>query len=74
MGEQKPSVGRIVHYVEKQGEDNCSAAIIVELDNVTDTIQEVSLVIFNQGGMIFLPNVRYSELGADDTWHWPERV
>lgn len=85
---QKPSVGRIVHYVSygtPGGEypSVCRAAIVTAVDDYQtpavndegDHIGHVSLCVLNPEGMFFNKSVRQSE---DDhrggTWHWPERV
>ena len=76
--DQKPSVGRIVHYVsygtpngEYRSQDR--AAIISEVpDPESDTIH---IVVLNPEGMFFNKNVRHDEDDkAGGTWHWPERV
>jgi hypothetical protein len=86
--EQKPSVGRIVHYVSygtPGGEytQECRAAIIaaVHLSEGEGSLanfsgpETVSLAVFNPTGMFFNQVCRHSE-GAKSggTWHWPERV
>jgi len=81
----KPSVGRIVHYVSHGtpgGEytSECRAAVITEVtDNLDrdDAEKTVGLAVLNPSGMFFNA-ARYDE-GTDGTyargtWHWPERV
>lgn len=79
MSDQKPSVGRIVHYVSygtPGGEypSVCRAAIITEADSEPG-VTAVGLAVLNPEGMFFNRDVTHSE---DDhrggTWHWPERV
>jgi hypothetical protein len=86
--EQKPSVGRVVHYVSygtPGGEytSQCRAAIVtdVELSEGDGSLanmngeERVSLAVLNPTGMFFNAGCRHSE-GAKSggTWHWPERV
>jgi len=80
---EKPSVGRMVHYVSygtPGGEypSVCRAAIISEVivNPVVEGVNEtkVSLVVLNPEGLFFNKNVPYSEDRQGGTWHWPERV
>ena len=82
MNEQKPTVGRIVHYVDEFFGNKCLAAIITQVD----PDGAVSLSIWNPTG-----GSQYAETAPDhsepnDTditvrdwsalnhkWHWPER-
>jgi hypothetical protein len=79
MAEQKPSVGRIVHYVSygtPGGEytSQCRAAIVAEAGLVEGDDTMASLVVLNPDGLFF-KTVRQDEDGkAGGTWHWPERV
>lgn len=84
---QKPSVGRIVHYVsygtppKEDGtqvfDSRCRAATVTEIDQ--DDVGRVGLVALNPTGMFFhaladggcYQNEQNHEGG---TWHWPERV
>lgn len=76
MSEQKPSVGRIVHYVSygtPGGEyvSECRAALVTEA-NTSDT---VGLAVMNPTGMFFNRTIVHDESDkAGGTWHWPERV
>lgn len=89
MMEQKPSVGRVVHYVSygtPGGEytSQCRAAIITEVGQWPDGISEadkhniavpVGLAVLNPEGMFFNRGCMQSEGGhTGGTWHWPERV
>lgn len=84
--EQKPSVGRIVHYVSygtPKGEYQsvCRAAIIAGIKDADETCD---IVVFNPGGLFFNACKHDEPLGVDSdgvfhesepgTWHWPERV
>lgn len=82
----KPSVGRIVHYVAygtPGGEfpaGICRAAIITEVDNRPALGEHdppgtfVGLCVLNPTGQFFNRAVPYDEGKAAGTWHWPERV
>jgi len=76
MPDQKPSVGRIVHYVSygtPKGEftSQCRAAIVAGV-NEDGTLD---LAILNPTGMFFNQSVM-GDLTENQggTWHWPERV
>jgi hypothetical protein len=85
---QRPSVGRIVHYVSHDtfgGEypATCRAAIITAVDDYQYPrmsedgrhMGHISLCVFNQDGVFFDLSVLY-DAGAHKggTWHWPEHV
>jgi hypothetical protein len=82
MTEQKPSVGRIVHYVSygtPGGEytSECRAAIITEVDKDDPyPYDECALAVLNPTGMFFT-RARNDERPEGErmvgTWHWPER-
>jgi hypothetical protein len=79
---QKPTVGRIVHYVEPQSAPGrveagpSRPAIIVEVhDDETCGIK----VFLPGGGSLYEPKAKFAaaELEADRkpfTWHWPPRA
>lgn len=70
----KPSIGRIVHYVDEGGD--CMAAMIVGVNSSSPTA--VNLTVF--GPLPGQVQARRSVLkddmvaGVSGTWHWPERV
>jgi hypothetical protein len=81
--EQKPSVGRVVHYVSygtPGGEhtSQCRAAIITAVrDNEPvpeHGVPYVDLCVLNPTGQFFSQSLGYSEGHEGGTWHWPERV
>jgi hypothetical protein len=88
MTEQKPSVGRIVHYVShgtpvkadgtQAYESKCRAAIVTEVDVNDPSV--VGLCVLNPTGQFFNQGVTRDEGDENDagrwggTWHWPERV
>ena len=80
---QKPTVGRIVHYVSygtPGGEytPQCRAAIVTE---VADDDRFVGLAVLNPTGLFFHPlaaggcQLVEQKFGVANggTWHWPER-
>lgn len=76
MSDQKPSVGRIVHYVSygtPGGEfgRECRAAIVTAV-NVDGTI---GLAVLNPTGAYFNQSVMGDATeNQGGTWHWPERA
>lgn len=82
---QKPSIGRVVHYVSfgtPGGEyaSECRAAVITEIGPGSDpngvgADDDVSLAVLNPTGMFFNRGLSHDEeTKAGGTWHWPERV
>lgn len=82
---QKPSIGRIVHYVLAERDSTTSfgrtrPAIIVDLveDGSKDGL--VNLQVFTNGGIDQLPpvqhckNIVHDESAKQGTWHWPPFV
>ena len=72
--EQKPSIGRIMHYVSygtPKGEykSRCVAAIITDVEN-----NKVRLKIFNPDGDFNSPWLEESKDNMPGSWHWPERI
>ncbi len=68
--EQKPSVGRIAHFVQYDG-NSCQAAIITEVE--ADGL--VGLFVFTADrGSHSQNECHYSENHEHGSWHWPERV
>jgi hypothetical protein len=81
----KPSVGRIVHYVSHgtpPGKDGSQAftserraAIVTEVPEGIEGPQTIGLCVLNPSGQFFNRGVLQDEDGhAGGTWHWPERV
>ncbi len=76
--DQKPSVGRIVHYQSygtPGGEFPSAprAAIIAAVDPAHDG-QRVDLCVLNPNGMFFNTGVWFSETPKPGYWNWPPRV
>jgi hypothetical protein len=65
----KPSLGRIVHYVDADGVDR--AAIVSEFSELTPAL--VHLHVFQRFAVIPTFDVPYSEGKEPGSWHWPER-
>lgn len=86
MTDQKPSPGRIVHYVShgtpvrpdgtQAYTAQCRAAIVTEVPQMPDSRGlPVGLAVLNPEGMFFNRDVPQDETGkTGGTWHWPERV
>lgn len=82
MSEQKPSVGRVVHYVAygtPGGEfpaGVCRAAVITEVNDPDSATPSgaVGLCVLNPTGLFFNRGIQYSAESKPGTWHWPERV
>ncbi len=82
MSEQKPTVGRVVHYVSygtPGGEyaSKCRAAVITEIEGKVPASAQVfvGLAVLNPTGLFFDQNVPQREESHDGgTWHWPERT
>jgi hypothetical protein len=86
--QQRPSVGRIVHYVSygtPGGEytKECRAAIVTAvngaaIDPITlgdSDMWDVDLCVLNPTGMFFNQHCVQMEHARDGgTWHWPERT
>ncbi len=72
----KPTVGRIVHYVAygtPGGEfpaGVCRAAVVTAVHAETD----VSLCVMNPSGLFFNLTVPFDPGKKPGTWHWPERA
>lgn len=79
---QKPSVGRIVHYISygtPGGEypSVCRAAVVTDVHGTDASGEVVSLAVLNPEGMFFNRRVPAGDPlpgGMGGSWHWPERV
>ncbi len=79
--QQKPSVGRIVHYVDwtEFGDGPrpgpCRAAIVTNVIEPDKADAYVDLTIFDPNGQRVDGAVKSDETRTTgETWHWPERV
>lgn len=65
----KPSIGRIVHFVDAEGE-HCAAIITrVWSDDC------VNLIYFHDtGSMPYTSSVQDETATKQCSWHWPEKV
>jgi len=82
--EQKPSVGRVVHYTSfgtpgGEFEPECRAAIVTAVPELVGSTTNdkgyvVSLCVLNPTGMYFLAEAWRSNDHIGGSWHWPERV
>lgn len=68
---QKPSIGRIVHYVAALGEHQAAIICAVRVDEPG----YVNLTTFSLFGIaIPVRDVPFDETGREPhSWHWPER-
>lgn len=83
MPAQRPSVGRVVHYVSYgtpggEFKSQCRAALVTEV-SVVGASGTVGLAVVNPTGLFFHPLAAGGcEQSEDDhrggTWHWPEHV
>jgi hypothetical protein len=74
MPDQKPSIGRIVHYIDEEA-GHCAAIIV----GVADDQETCELRIFwpyqhVRPGADWAPHVPHDETAKPNTWHWPEQV
>ncbi|GAA1030767.1 MULTISPECIES: hypothetical protein [Amycolatopsis] len=84
MTEQKPAVGRIVHYLtdpvpqrdSSELRAECRAAIITRVwDDGDGCCEAVALTVFSDHDTTRHSIVPHNEDGPHGrTWHWPERV
>lgn len=86
---QRPSVGRIVHYVShgtpiredgtRAFEPECRAAIVTEISEPEQPLW-IGLMAMNPTGLFFhsvmAGGCKYADAAdrVGGTWHWPERV
>lgn len=78
---QKPSIGRIVHYQsygtpggEYLPEPRAAVITAVHAPVAGDAEEVVCLAILNPTGMFFTNGVRYSDDPKAGHWNWPPRV
>lgn len=74
---EKPSTGRIVHFVMPDGA--CRPAVVVRVWEEGRCNLQVFTDGSNDGaghesGIKWATSVSYSEEAKPSTWHWPERV
>lgn len=75
--EQKPSVGRIVHY-QAYGTPGGEYASVPRAAIITETYKDeptlAGLCVLNPTGQFFNRHVLYDAEGKPGTWRWPPRV
>ncbi len=73
--EQKPSIGRIVHFKENKEDSECTAAIITKVNN-DGTVVLTVFEPFKNAHVFAIVDFEgknpLSKLVGE--WHWPERV
>jgi hypothetical protein len=72
--QQKPTVGRIVHY-QSHGSPNGQHKSLPRAAIVTEVNEDgtVGLCVLNPTGQYFDRGVRFSEPPAPGCWNWPPR-
>jgi hypothetical protein len=76
MAEQKPSIGRIVHYQRygsPGGEHKAEPSPAVITQVIDETSQECMLFVMNPNGLYF-NRTPYSPEPKPGHWSWPPRV
>lgn len=72
--DQKPSVGRIVHYTPDSDEPGPWAAIITRV-SIDVARLDVNLGVFSPNGFLSpRDGVEFSEKPSPGCWSWPPRV
>jgi hypothetical protein len=75
--EQKPSIGRIVHY-QSFGTPGGEYPSVPRAAIITETYQDaphlVGLCVLNPTGQFFNRTVAFDADGRPGTWRWPPRV
>lgn len=84
MPNQKPTVGRIVHYQSygtPKGEyqSTARAAIVTEVNDLPPTAEGgtpeervlIGVAVLNPAGLFFDRGVAYNADGRPGTWRWP---
>lgn len=67
------AIGRIVHYQSPTQPTRIQAAMIASIKDADKGV--VGLHVFPHGTSYFATDVQYFEAGgAQNTWHWPEKV
>lgn len=76
--ERKPSIGRIVHYIQKgvgkKAKNIHFAAIVADVNDGLEKVLSINLCVFTSNGFLFVGNVvEDQEAKGAGSWHWPER-
>jgi len=72
---QRPSIGRVVHYVSRGSADGVFPPRHVPLHVVEVGVDDViSGWTLNPSGIRYETDVPHDEKQTGGTWHWPERV
>jgi hypothetical protein len=78
LSEQKPTVGRIVHYHSLGSLDGRYPSAVPRAAVVTEVYEApfegVSLTVLNPTGLQLVPNVLFSAEPKAGCWSWPPRV
>lgn len=78
MSEQKPSVGRVVHYQSygTPGGEYQSKPIAAVITTVDDDGETVGLCVMNPTGLFFNTKISHAidDVPSPGFWNWPPRV
>jgi hypothetical protein len=76
MSEQKPTVGRMVHYYWQSPNGTPEAAIVVKVFRGDNLLQEVNLKVISPDGYddAFRQAIPFSPEPKAGHWSWPPRV
>jgi hypothetical protein len=69
--EQKPTVGRMVHYQSYNEKGECAYAAIITQVNEDGTVE---LATMGPNSLYFQHKVAFSETPKPSHWNWPPRV
>jgi len=76
MAEQKPSIGRIVHYqsLGTPGGEHVSRPTAAIITDAEDGISNVDLCVFYPNGFSSKQSIPFSAEPKPGHWNWPPRV
>ena len=72
--EQKPSIGRIVHFTAADGPPKTGSAAYASIITAVNADESVELATFGPNSLYFQHAVKFDADGANHTWRWPPKV